>query len=53
MDKKSPLVHKIKEWVDAQYDAGRVTVITNDELFEETEAAKKELGLVKPVRPAK
>ncbi|MBR7015509.1 MAG: 2-isopropylmalate synthase [Lachnospiraceae bacterium] len=53
VDKKSPLVLRIKEWVDAQYDGGRVTVITNDELFEQTEKAKQELGLETPVRPGK
>ena len=53
VDKKSPLVLRIKEWVDAQYDGGRVTVITNDELFEQTEKAKKELALETPVRPVR
>ncbi|MCR5295504.1 MAG: 2-isopropylmalate synthase [Lachnospiraceae bacterium] len=53
VDKKSPLVQKVKDWVDAQYEEGRVTVITNDELFEQTEIAKKELGLAAPQRPGK
>lgn len=33
MDKSSPIVIKVKEWVDKEYDSGRVTVITDDELI--------------------
>ena len=40
VDKRDPLVAKIKEWVDAQYDAGRITVISDDEL----EALTKQYG---------
>ncbi|MBP1550119.1 MAG: 2-isopropylmalate synthase, partial [Oscillospiraceae bacterium] len=32
VDKKHPCVAKIKEWVDAEYEGGRVTVISDDEL---------------------
>lgn len=32
IDKNSPLVAKVKEWVDAEYESGRVTVLTDDEL---------------------
>ena len=32
VDKSSPVVTKVKEWVDAEYEAGRVTVITDEEL---------------------
>ncbi len=32
VDKSSPLVAKVKEWVDAEYDDGRITVITDAEL---------------------
>ena len=32
MDKNSELVHKVKDWVDEEYAAGRVTVLTDDEL---------------------
>ena len=32
VDKSSPVVIKVKEWVDAEYEAGRVTVITDEEL---------------------
>lgn len=31
-DKKHPIIERIKTWVDAQYDNGRVTVITDKEL---------------------
>jgi len=30
--KTDPVVHYIKDWVDAQYDGGRVTLITDEEL---------------------
>ena len=32
VDKNSVLVEKVKEWVDAEYESGRVTVLTDDEL---------------------
>ena len=32
VDKNSELVHRVKEWVDEEYAAGRVTVLTDDEL---------------------
>ena len=35
----------IKAWVDEQYANGRVTVITNDELFGVTDTALRQLGL--------
>ena len=33
VDKNSMLVKEVKEWVDAEYESGRVTVITDDELI--------------------
>jgi isopropylmalate/homocitrate/citramalate synthase len=45
MDKKSPLVIKIKEWVDKQYADGRVTVLTDKELVTEIGNVQKELGM--------
>ena len=33
VDKKHPVVADVKTWVDAQYEGGRVTVITDDELL--------------------
>ena len=32
MDKNSELVSRLKEWVDKEYEEGRVTVLTDDEL---------------------
>ena len=43
LDKKHPLIQKIKEWVDEQYAGGRVTVITDQELKEVSEMAIKEI----------
>ncbi len=36
VDKHSPLVAELKEWVDAQYAAGRTTSISDEELDRET-----------------
>lgn len=33
VDKSNPIVLKIKEWVDEEYESGRVTVITDEELI--------------------
>jgi isopropylmalate/homocitrate/citramalate synthase len=33
MDKKDPLIAAMKQWVDKQYEEGRITIISNDELF--------------------
>lgn len=33
VDKNSPLVAEVKSWVDAQYEEGRVTVLTDEELL--------------------
>ena len=32
LDKNSELVIRVKEWVDTEYEAGRITVMTDDEL---------------------
>ena len=37
LDKRSPLVIAMKEWVDAQYEDGRQTVLTDNELEEKIE----------------
>lgn len=47
LDKKHPIVEFIKQWVDEQYDSGRVTVITDKELASVLEDAKKILGPIK------
>ena len=46
VDKHSELVMKVKDWVDAEYDTGRVTVITDNELVVVITNACKELGIV-------
>ena len=45
LDKNCELVGQVKQWVDEQYDAGRVTVLTDDELVEIIEQTKKELHI--------
>lgn len=35
VSKKEPFIAKIKEWIDAQYDAGRITVISDEEMIEQ------------------
>ena len=34
IDKKSELVLKIKEWIDKEYEGGRQTVISDEEMLE-------------------
>ncbi|MBR5361691.1 MAG: 2-isopropylmalate synthase, partial [Lachnospiraceae bacterium] len=45
LDKNDPLVAAVKEWVDAQYEDGRVTVITDSELIEVISDKCKELSV--------
>lgn len=45
INKSSPLVYRVKEWVDQEYESGRVTVITDKELMEVIEKACNELGI--------
>ena len=33
VSKKEPFIAKIKEWIDAEYEAGRVTVISDEEMI--------------------
>ncbi len=35
VSKKEPFIEEIKKWIDAEYDAGRVTVISDDEMLEQ------------------
>ena len=35
VSKKEPFIAKIKEWIDSEYDAGRITVISDDEMKEQ------------------
>ena len=45
VDKNSGLVKMVKEWVDRQYEDGRVTVLTDKELVEEIEKCCEKLGI--------
>lgn len=49
IDKKHQLVLKIKEWVDKEYDEGRVTSITDEELIKLVKEFSEELGLTEVV----
>ena len=46
LDKSCELVKRVKEWVDAQYEDGRVTVITDNELVVQITNCCKELDIV-------
>ena len=46
LDKKSELVLKLKDWVDKEYEHGRVTVMTDGELVAKIDEVGKELGIV-------
>ena len=43
LDKKDPLVTGLKDWVDRQYDEGRVTAITDQELEKEMASIAEEI----------
>ena len=45
VDKNNPIVLKVKEWVDAEYENGRVTVITDEELIDIINEVQEELGV--------
>ena len=45
VDKSSPLVTKMKEWVDKEYEDGRVTVMTDEELVAKIDSVCKELHI--------
>lgn len=45
VDKSSPLVIKVKEWVDKEYEDGRVTVLTDDELVDKIDSVCEELHI--------
>ena len=46
IDKNSKLVEMVKEWVDEQYDDGRVTAITDNELVVQITDCCKKLDIV-------
>lgn len=45
VDKSNPIVMKVKEWVDEEYDTGRVTVITDQELIDVIHKSEDMLGM--------
>jgi len=44
LSKKDAVVERVYHWVNEQYNEGRVTIITDEELERETLDAMKELG---------
>ena len=46
LDKNCELVHEVKKWVDAEYESGRVTVLTDEELLKVIDDASKKLGIL-------
>ena len=48
LDKNNPLVKSLKDWVDEQYENGRVTVITDRELSEQIQLRQGEFGMNLP-----
>lgn len=48
IDKSEPIVAAVKEWVDKEYDEGRVTSITDEELERVVEENAKTLNLTLP-----
>ncbi len=46
IDKQSELVKKVKDWVDSQYEDGRVTALTDNELDHEITDITADLGIV-------
>lgn len=44
--KNSELVQELKKWVDSEYEGGRVTVLTDNELLAEIKRVADELGVV-------
>lgn len=45
LDKNSELVREVKKWVDGEYAAGRVTVLTDEELVGEIGRVCERLGI--------
>ena len=46
LDKNCELVHEVKKGVDAEYESGRVTVLTDEELLKVIDDASKKLGIL-------
>ena len=45
IDKNSLVVAKVKDWVDKEYESGRVTVLTDEELLKVINESCEELGV--------
>lgn len=45
IDKNSLVVAKVKDWVDKEYESGRVTVLTDEELLKVIHESCEELGV--------
>lgn len=45
IEKSHPLVAMVKEWVDAEYESGRVTVLTDEELLKVIDESSEKLGV--------
>ncbi len=45
IDKNHPVVAVVKDWVDAEYEEGRVTVITDEELIQIIDKACEDLSI--------
>jgi isopropylmalate/homocitrate/citramalate synthase len=45
VNKNDAIVLKVKEWVDAEYENGRITVITDEELIDIINEVQEELGI--------
>ena len=50
ISKDTPLVKKVKEWVDREYESGRVTILTNQELVTVISDSCKKLNIPLPGR---
>ena len=46
--KNDELITELKKWVDEQYDEGRVTVLTDDELVRRIDETAAKLGISSP-----
>ena len=44
VDKRSPLVIKLKGWIDAEYEQGRITSLSNSEIEEKIAEIQKGEG---------
>lgn len=45
VDKNAPIVSMVKEWVDGEYEGGRVTVLTDEELLKVIDESCIKLGM--------